>query len=293
MTLSNYLTEPKRSKLANKLRGRKVIEVAENPMQELKKLVRMHKRWIQTAVSWEQSVSDRTMHETGEVIECTLPQTFRDDIKNQAQLLRKEAERLERSMRVQLQTIPIYKHFLSKIFGVGDVLAAYLVTMIDIRRCVKPSQLIRYCGNANSKETGRLERRSAAPRYDPKGEYDPSRGGTYNQELRNRLFLFFRFARMNQRHGTSKYLERWTEAKEAALKVPGTKPGFADSKGRRKATDLFLEDLYIVWRSLEGLTVFPDWYSVKRGVGHQGRIIVPEGKVLSLEEALEFVGIQS
>ncbi len=93
-------------------------------------------------------------------------------------------------------------------------------------------------------------------------------------------------------HGkTNKYLEVWYNAKRAAQTMQGMKPGKADSKGMRKAVDLFLLDLYTVWRSIEGLDVWPSYYASRRGFEHGG-IPLPDQlpRRFSTEAALQMVG---
>jgi hypothetical protein len=62
------------------------------------------------------------------------------------------------------------------------------------------------------------------------------------------------------------------------------------SAGWHKAADVFLEDLYIVGRTLAGLPVWPSYYAAKLGYEHLGKICVNEPKLLSLDEALALVG---
>lgn len=68
--------------------------------------------------------------------------------------------------------------------------------------------------------------------------------------------------------------------------------GFAHSYGWHKAADVFLEDLYTVWRAIEGLPVWPAFYAAKlSGYKHaSGKICVDAPTMLTLEEALELVG---
>ena len=64
------------------------------------------------------------------------------------------------------------------------------------------------------------------------------------------------------------------------------------NQGWVKAADLFLTDLYIVWRTLEGLPVWPSYLDgVLRGVAHgSGEPVVNQPTMLTLDEALEIVG---
>ena len=67
------------------------------------------------------------------------------------------------------------------------------------------------------------------------------------------------------------------------------KAGEADAKGRRKATDLFLWDYYVMARTLAGLTIRPDKYSAVRGRFHNGAEAVDARYTLTLDEAKAIV----
>jgi hypothetical protein len=322
---------PVDSELAKKIGKRRpqIPTVHDDPKRELHRVVREHKRWVNTARSWDQSVSDRKNRETGEVYLCTIPGPIRADVENSAKALRTYASDLESHMKRQLAHFSIHETFLKHVYGFGPVVNSYIVTMVRPERCTKVSQLWRYCGNANGPD-GKRERRDGGPKYAPDGSLTDGTG-TYNHELKMRIWQAMVAMRKNaakftccEHHEeqkpkakyasaeekaafraetskcsdclqtekpfglTNKYLERWFNAVHSR-KMVGRDLG-ADHAGRRKATDLFLEDLYVLWRTLEGLPVWPDLYSVRRGFYHGGAPCVNEGKVLSLNEALKVVG---
>ena len=49
---------------------------------------------------------------------------------------------------------------------------------------------------------------------------------------------------------------------------------YMHSKAWHKMVHLLLEDLYVVWRTIEGLPVWPSYYSAKMGYGHGGMGII-------------------
>jgi len=345
-TIMNNVIAPVPSKVAKEVGKRRPVEPVEldNPKDELHRLVRLHKRWTRTYLGWLQSVTDKNHYEpNGEktVIKCTVPETHRHDLTRVANGLKAEAKGLETAMLVQLEQLPIYEHFLSKVWGFGPVVSSYIASMVQIERCVKPSQLWRYCGNACDPRTGGREIRSGAPKYKPDGTQGDGTG-TYNDELKMRIWQGMIAMRKNAvkfsvcdahkemrpskasveakaefraltmkcaecmktriPYGTeTKYTKRWLDAVYSRSTMPqkyrmdpnGNQilrngkpiPVNAEQAGRRKATDLVLEDLYIVWRTLAGLPVWPDLYSVRRGFYHGGKPCVNEGRVLTLEEA--------
>jgi hypothetical protein len=179
--------------------------------------------------------------------------------------------------------------------------------MIRIERCQNFSQLNRYCGNAPDFRTGWRENRSGSPKYDAHGTLTEGTG-TFNDALRRNNWLIMAGMRKNgaktsadRPYGTTtKYLDRWLAASHAEREAPReARMGYGnklrkpvpDHKGRMKATDLFLWDLYVVWRALEGLDMRHDKFSVQRGRDHSGREVnLDERFSLTVEEALAWVG---
>lgn len=257
----------------------------------LKQLVKQHKALTRSAVAVTNMASDRTNRETGEIMPCPLPADVQEAFKLLAtDVAKKKAKSLESAMVTELRQIPIYREFLSKVFGVGPVVAAYLVAEIDIHRAVKSSAIRRFCGLAVI--NGRLERRTKGVK------------SGFSSEMRVRLYQAFSAMWKNGlgKGRNCKYLQIWVDAKHRKLSMAtlGGKinngvrevsaKGYAHSYGWHKAADILLEDLYTVWRTLEGLDVWPSYYAAKLGYEHGGKISVNAPTKLTLEGALELVG---
>jgi hypothetical protein len=298
----HQIIPPAPSPLAKRLGRRKLADppVHTDPRDELRRLVREHQYVTRLAVADENQSSDRTNRETGAVIKCPLPEHLRQDRKRAAKALRSYAATLKPAMKRELMKMPVFTHFLSKVWGIvgenGGTVGAYLCASIRIERCIKPSQLNRYCGNACGVD-GKREIRSGGcgPKYGPDGALTGATG-TYNDVLKSVIWQGMCAMRQSAAKPTAgrpfgtttKYLDVWRNAVHWR-KTNGKEKG-ADAAGRRKATDLFLEDLYVVMRTLEGLPVWPDLYSARRGYRHGGAPCINEGVVLTLEEALAHVG---
>lgn len=270
----------------------------EDARAELVRLVREHAACTKQAVSLHHQRSDRKSRETGDTIKCRLPETSRAALAVAEDAVKEDASKLEALMLRQLKRIPIFTHFLLKVYGCGPVVAAYLCADIDIHKATKPSNLRRFCGMAVI--DGRLERRTAGVK------------SAYNANLRTRLFQMFSAMAKNAARKftdrpigtTSKYLDVWQGVKHRVLSsarvVDGrllngagrsvSARGFAHSTGWHHAADVFLEDLYIVWRALECLPVWPSYYAAKLGYEHGGKICVNAPKTLTVDEALALVG---
>jgi hypothetical protein len=238
-------------------------------------------------------VTDRTMKD-GTISKCLLDDDVRVDLKAAADKIGTANAALESLMRVELRQIPIYTEFLSKVYGCGPVVAAYLCAMVRIDRATKPSNLRRYCGYALDK-TGHLERRDGGPKYAPDGSLTGA-AGTFNDDLRRSIWLMLTAMRKNAAKVLAdapfgvktKYLEIWDNSKHRSASMGITRG--AHKKGLHKAADIFIEDLYTIWRTLAGFEVWPNYYAAKLGYEHGGKISVNAPRMLTPPEALALVG---
>src|SRR5688572_10902465 len=99
---------------------RKDIPSSTDPREELRKLIRQHKALTRSSVAITSMASDRTNRTTGEKIECPLLVDVQIKFKALADdVAKKTAKALEGAMLRQLKQIPVYKQFLSKVYGVG------------------------------------------------------------------------------------------------------------------------------------------------------------------------------
>ena len=281
-----------------------------DPVVELRRLVGVHKNLALDIQRLDMMIKDRTFtSDDGSkvLVKCVKSAATIADTKRCIATYKSEQAALTGAMRDALRQVPIYQAFLSQVYGVGYVLASYMVAMIRIERCENFSQLNRYCGNAPDYKTGWRENRNGAAKHDPQGQRTEG-SGTFNDALRRNNFLVMQTMRKcgakktaERPYGTTtKYLDRWLAASHAEMTNPReARPGVdgkarrpvPDHKGRQKATDLLLWDLYVVWRALAGLDMRHDKFSVQRGRDHQGRVVdVDERFSLTVEEALEWVG---
>lgn len=116
---------------------------------------------------------------------------------------------------------------------------------------------------------------------------------------------------------TTKYLKIWTDSKYGTMHSDRVRDGkmlnedgswmirksndgkvhhvsaqgFAHSKGWHKAASIFIDDLYMVWRALEGLPVWPTYFEARLQHTHGGAKIADLApRMLTIDEALERVG---
>lgn len=99
---------------------------------------------------------------------------------------------------------------------------------------------------------------------------------------------------------TSKYLRAWADGRHSALSFDGIREinpvapdklaGHAMHKGRRKATDLFVWDLYVMGRALAGLPIYAEKHAVERGIRHDGSKPWDGPRSITVDEARAMVG---
>jgi hypothetical protein len=280
------------------------VPVHDDPYDELKRLVRQHASLNKAIVATHHMHADRKAqrdfgdYKKGDTIPCRLPDDARSQLVEQEKNLQKAAAKLETPMLRNLRKLPIYSLFLSKVAGVGTITAAYLVAYIDIHKATKISSLRRYCGlGINTRgvrdSLGDVKGAGCSPysitiktqlylamssMFRVGGGYTPKRGCKYLEVWRNYHFRM-------------QHSERVVDGK--VVRADGksvSAKGFVHETGRRKAADVFVEDLYTVWRAIEGLPVWPSYYAEKLGFRHGGEKIQAGPKMMSVEEALELVG---
>lgn len=329
MTKANSMVNAKLKKEA-KLRAS--APSSDDPRVELRRLVREHRNRMRGAVALGNMGSDKVARmdipdrglKKGDKIPCAYPKDVASVMLETAKLARKTAKAWEIPIANQLKHIEIYNTFLKHVYGFGNIVSAYLIAMIDIKhvgehgREFRPSALRKYCGYAVMQD-GRLDHPV------------PGQKLGYNKELRTQIYNAFQAMRKNscketlcEAHKeakaligedekeafkaechkckdclkterpfgiTNKYLEIWYNAKHRAL-LQGMGKGAADSKGRNKATDVFLLDLYTVWRSIERLESYPSYYEHHIGEGHRGwHLLGNQGpQVFTVDAALDLVG---
>lgn len=298
---------PAKGALGKVARKRKApaVPVHDDPLAELRRLTKEHAATMKRMQAMDLSIKDRKMSvvdpvtkrrsPSGETIPCLLAQDVRDATKSLVDVYKAKADAIARDMLRELKKTDIYNIFISKMYGWGPKTAPYLVALIDFTRCEKPSNLRRFCGLGVFVDG------------EGQGHADRARKGvklSYCADIKRALYLFHNgLQKQSGKSGTddgaaksealaarSKYWRRFVEAKHGALST-GMPAGKAQDKARRKMCDLFIEDLYIVGRTLAGLPVWPSWYAKALGYEHGGKVAVLAPKMLTIDEALTLVGV--
>ena len=157
---------------------------------------------------------------------------------------------LDRDIAAEVKRYPIYD-YVTAIKGIGPMLAAKLVSMIDITRDPHVSNLWRYCGLAVI--NGERER--------------PVKGEKlhYNKRVKTTCYLIAEsFLR-----SSSPYRDEYDKAKAYyQANRPDWTVGHCHNAAMRKMVKLFLQHLWITWRQLEGLPITQPYVHEKLGHTH-------------------------
>jgi len=179
-----------------------------------------------------------------------------------------------------LKNYPIFSDYLDGVKGIGPAMGGVLVTEIDITKARYPSSLWKYAGldvAADGRGRSRREAHLIDVDYtDKHGKPATRKSITFNPFLKTKLFVL---ASCFIRTKDSPYANIYRDYKHrmeshAVYGVANDQKRDEDdklitSKGRRHnmairyMLKMFLRDLYVAWRPLEGLPVAPSYAEAK------------------------------
>lgn len=167
-----------------------------------------------------------------------------------------------------LKEYPVWTNFLKDIKGVGPLMAGVLLSEIDITKATYPSSLWKYAGLdvvilPDGRSVGRSRRRECLV---DKG--NGVKGLSYNPFLKTKLMgvLAPSFLRAK-----SQYADIYYGYKHRLENHPNHRDKskmHRHTMACRYMIKMFLRDLYVAWRTLEGLPVSEDYASAKLNMKH-------------------------
>jgi len=310
---AQYGTAPKRkgalAALAPKKPKRPAATMADNPKGQLRRIVAEYEALTDEIKATKQRTGDYVMtDDDGEVAEVR-PSPLNEEQKavfgKVSAALESAKGSLEPEMRRLMRAFPVYTLFLENVRGCGTITAAKLLADIDITRCEKVSALHQVCGmgvRVGDDGKGHAQRAQAGVKLD------------FHNRLKVGLYQMFSSLTKDPKRDESPYWRRLVGYKHRLTNSPrftlhptekdkrtGEPKAFFDGRpgGRaiinnmayRPAAQLFLEDMYLIWRASEGLPVWPGYHAGKLGHVHAGRVEVKEASIITVEEALSIAGM--
>jgi hypothetical protein len=167
------------------------------------------------------------------------------------EMVKWEAE-LKKVLAAELKGIPIYESFLKDVKGIGPQLAGVIISEYDITKAPTVSNLWSFTGLAPGKD--KLVKGQKA---------------TFNKWLRTKMcgVLAGSFLKCG-----SPYRQFYDNMKARLEQEEGwkdePKPGHRHHAALRYMIKMFLKDLYVSWRTVEGLSVRPPYEEEYLGRKH-------------------------
>jgi hypothetical protein len=182
---------------------------------------------------------------------------------------RKEEQGFRR-LKMLLLEFPIYSNFLINVTGVGPAMSGVIISEIDIEKAEYPSSLRKLAGidvGPDGKGRSKKEAHLIDVDYiDKNGDEKTKKSITYNPFLKTKLTgvlagLFIKCG--NERYSKVYYDYRNRLDNHPVYKDESKK--HKQSMANRKMLNMFLQDLYVAWRTLEGLPLSKPYHEAKLG----------------------------
>jgi hypothetical protein len=198
--------------------------------------------------------------------------------------LERQEQKALLNVKRALKGFPIWEEFLSQVRGCGESIGGTIVAEIDIHKAKYASSLWKYAGLDVAQDGRGRSRRSEhlvdIEYEDKSGKKQTKRGITFNPTLKTKLYLLaeaFIKAGGEYREIYDKYKHRLENHSiygkhNDGKEIPGVgkiQPGRRHHMAMRYAEKRFLVDLYIKWRTMEGLEVHKEYSEAKLGLTHK------------------------
>ena len=184
-----------------------------------------------------------------------------------------------------LKEYPIYEEFLEGVRGIGPAMAGVIISEIDITKARTASSLWKYAGldvAADGRGRSRRAEHLQVVKYINKDGDEAERNGiTFNPWLKTKLVgvLGGSFLKAGGHYADIYYgyrhrLECNPAWQTRTIKGKNGKEKVVDAKAHRHnaairyAVKQFLVDLYVAWRTIEGLPVRAPYHEEKLGLKH-------------------------
>jgi hypothetical protein len=174
-----------------------------------------------------------------------------------------------------LKEFAVFNEFLDAVKGCGPAMAGVIIGEIDIHKALYASSLWAYAGlDVGDDGKGRSRRKEHLREYEytnKEGETATKMGITFNPFLKTKLIGVLGSSFL--RAGESKYSKAYYDYKNRLENHPAhveKSKGHRHNMAVRYMVKLFLQDLYVEWRQIEGLDVAKPYQEAKLGLKHKG-----------------------
>ncbi|WP_371380860.1 transposase [Sporomusa aerivorans] len=183
---------------------------------------------------------------------------------------------LEKNIANMLKAFPIYTAFLQQVRGCGPLMSAVIISELDPHKANSISAFWKYAGlDVVVNEDGTTEGRSKKAHHlveqtylDKDGKEQIKKGITFNPFLKTKLVGVLGSSFIKLR---SPYRDLYDGQKQRLECDPRTAELTKLHKHNRAVRfmiKIFLKELWLKWRELEGLEIRPDYAEEKLGIKH-------------------------
>lgn len=246
--------------------GRQTVRMlvrAREDFQAMRK--RMDNRIGRKADGTEQNIEKRDFSEAHRVMFAEI-----------ADAARSQEKAIEKMLHKVLKEFPIYNDFLVNVKGVGDIAAGWIIGEYDIHVASTVSKLWQFTGLNSKMVPGkkRVENKDGTFSLVPTGELvpgdrlTPGHVAPFNKRLRTAMVgvLADGFILAQSSYAMQYYYPYKTRLEKEENEIEGfskdagkawrdVSKGHRDRAAKRYMIKMFLKDLYVTWRTLEGLEV--------------------------------------
>ena len=186
-------------------------------------------------------------------------------------LERSEEAHFKRLAKV-VEAHPLWDVFLKCVKGCGPAMAAVILSEVDIHKARYVSSLWKYAGldvGENGKGRSRKEEHLTEYEYVSKdGEVKTRKGITFNPFLKTKLVGVLGSCFLKAGGPYSEVYREYKHRLESHPEYKEVSKGHRHNMATRYMVKMFLKDLYVAWREVEGLDVHAPYQEAKLGHKH-------------------------
>lgn len=181
-------------------------------------------------------------------------------------------EELGKSIAKLVATFPIWDAFLKNIKGCGPKMAAVIISELDPHKARHVSSFWRYAGLDVAEDGKGRSRRGEhlieVEYIDKNGKTQTRNGITFNPFLKTKLIGVLGGSFIKSNSPYRQIYDGYKHRLDCHPQYKDESKGHKHNMAMRYMIKIFLKDLWLTWREIEGLPITPDYAEAKLGMKH-------------------------